>query len=101
MVSFVVFLALVVAAGLALGAVAMGAWLAFGRLAARAPRDREVLPSHYASLVSATPSKYPGYCPNCGTTNDPEYSVCKNCSSKLPEPRSARTAEAPNSFLKQ
>ncbi|WP_436922999.1 DUF7577 domain-containing protein [Halosimplex amylolyticum] len=101
MTSFVVFLALVVAGGLALGVAAMGAWLALGRLAARAPRDGEVLPSHYSSLVYTTPAKYPGYCPECGTNNDPEYSVCKNCSSKLPESRAARRTQTPNSFLNQ
>ncbi|MFC7141630.1 hypothetical protein ACFQMA_17555 [Halosimplex aquaticum] len=101
MASLVVFLAMVFAAGLALGVVAMGAWLALGRVAAHAPRNDEVLPSHYSTLVSTTPSKYPGYCPDCGTNNDPEYSVCKNCSSKLPESRYERSKGAPNSFLNQ
>jgi hypothetical protein len=50
--------------------------------------DRPVMPSHYASLLQTDPSNYPGYCTECGTANDPDYSVCRNCSSRLPTHRS-------------
>jgi len=50
--------------------------------------DRPVMPSHYASLLQSDPSNYPGYCTECGTANDPDYSVCRNCSSRLPNRRS-------------
>lgn len=46
--------------------------------------ERPVLPAQYYSLFHTDPSKRPGYCPECGTENDPEFTICRNCSSRLP-----------------
>ncbi|WP_123537985.1 hypothetical protein [Halosimplex salinum] len=99
MVNVVAFLVMVFAASAVLGAVALGVTLCFRRAVSYSPRKNEVLPSHYSSLVNTDPSKYPGYCLECGTNNDPDYTVCRNCSSKLPESRYERDKGAANSFL--
>lgn len=99
MVNLAVFLALVFAAAIVLGLAALGLTLALARFMPSSPRSDEVLPSQYSSLVNTSPSKYPGYCPECGTNNEPEYTVCRNCSAKLPESRYERQQGAANSFL--
>ncbi|MFB6151252.1 MAG: hypothetical protein ABEJ40_05545 [Haloarculaceae archaeon] len=72
---------LVVTAGLVLA----GLLRLFDRFASSP--DRAVLPSHYSSLLHRDPSNYPGYCPECGTLNDPEYKLCRNCSARIPTRR--------------
>jgi len=99
MVNLAVFLALVFVAAIVLGLTALGMTLALARFMPSSPRSDEVLPSQYSSLVNTTPSNYPGYCTECGTTNDPEYTVCRNCSSKLPESRYHRQSGSTSSFL--
>ena len=46
-----VFVAMAVAAAVALGVIVVGAALVLQRIPSTSPRDDEVLPSHYASLV--------------------------------------------------
>lgn len=87
MVSFVIVIAFAVLAAMALGLVAFVGSVALGRITSLSPRSEAAMPSHYSSLVHTTPSKYPGYCPECETNNDPDYTVCRNCSAKLPESR--------------
>jgi len=99
MVSFVFVIVVASLAALTLGLVAFAASVALGGASSLSPRSDEVLPSHYSSLVHTTPSKYPGYCPECGTNNDPEYTVCRNCSSKLPESRYERGKRTTNSLF--
>jgi uncharacterized paraquat-inducible protein A len=90
MVSFVAVIVFAVLAAMALGLVAFVGSVALGRVASLSSRSEAAMPSHYSSLVHTTPSKYPGYCPECETNNDPDYTVCRNCSSKLPESRYER-----------
>jgi len=99
MVRFVVVILVAGLAAMTLGLVAFGTVAALGRVASLSPRSDEVMPSHYSSLVHTTPSKYPGYCPDCGTNNDPDYTVCRNCSSKLPETRYQRSERSVNTLF--
>ncbi|MFB6174113.1 MAG: hypothetical protein ABEI39_05660 [Halobacteriales archaeon] len=99
MVSLMTFLALVFAAGIVLGLATLGASVVVARFLPQSPRNDEVLPAQYSSLVNTSPSKYPGYCPECGTNNDPEYTVCRNCSSRLPESRYERNSGTTSGFL--
>jgi len=46
-----VFVAMAVAAAVALGVIVVGAALVLQRIPSTSPRDDEVLPGHYASLV--------------------------------------------------
>ncbi|WP_459194350.1 DUF7577 domain-containing protein [Halosimplex sp. J119] len=101
MASLLIALTLLVVAAVAVGLITWVAVFALGRAVAHSPRHEEVLPAHYSSLLYTAPSRYPGYCTNCGTSNDPEYSVCKNCSSKLPESGYDRSGGPPNAFLKE
>ncbi|PSP67175.1 hypothetical protein BRC79_06880 [Halobacteriales archaeon QH_8_67_27] len=96
-----VFVAMAVAAAVALGVIVVGAALVLRQIPSTSPRDDEVLPGHYASLVRTSPSNYSGYCPECDTANDPEYTLCRNCSSKLPESRYDRADGTMNGFLGQ
>jgi len=99
MVSFVAVIAFAVLAAVALGLVAFVGSVALARLASLSPRKEASMPSHYSSLVHTTPSKYPGYCPECQTNNDPDYTVCRNCSSKLPESRYERDTRSVNALF--
>ena len=101
--TLVAFLGLVFGLGLAVGAVAAVGTLAV-RVAVGNPlrsADEDVMPSHYASLVNTTPSKFPGYCPECGTNNDPEFSVCKHCSATLPTSHRTQRSDDTNSILNE
>jgi hypothetical protein len=99
MVSFVAVIMFATLAALGLGLVAFLGSLLVGGAGALLPQKEASMPSHYASLVNTTPSKYPGYCPECGTNNDPDYTVCRNCSSKLPESRYERDKRTTNAFF--
>ncbi|WP_226012734.1 zinc ribbon domain-containing protein [Halomicrobium salinisoli] len=50
---------------------------------ARRGRQREVLPSHYSSRPEGDPSRFPGRCPDCATSNDPGFRFCKECGTEL------------------
>ena len=56
-----VFVEMAVAAAVALGVIVVGAALVLRRIPLTSPRDDEVLPGHYASLVRTSPSNDPGY----------------------------------------
>ncbi|MFB6139624.1 MAG: hypothetical protein ABEJ26_04220 [Halosimplex sp.] len=101
MTSVIAFLAVVFVAGAVVGAVVMGLTVAAGRVLPRSPRSDEVLPAQYSSLVNANPSNYPGYCPECGTNNDPEYTVCRDCSSRLPKSRYERSKPSTNAIFER
>lgn len=49
-----------------------------------ASRERQVLPSHYSSLLESDPFHYPGYCPSCDSDNEPGYRLCENCGQEIP-----------------
>ncbi|WP_225333916.1 zinc ribbon domain-containing protein [Halomicrobium urmianum] len=71
--------------GLALvGAFTFGItfWAVLG--ATRRDSRREVLPSHYSSLLEVDPSRFPGRCPDCETSNDPGFRFCRECGTELP-----------------
>ncbi|QPV61476.1 hypothetical protein I7X12_11935 [Halosimplex litoreum] len=99
MVSFVAVVVFAVLAAMALGLVAFVGSVALGRVASVSSRSEAAMPSHYSSLVHTTPSKYPGYCPECETNNDPDYTVCRNCSAKLPESRYERDTRTTNTLF--
>ncbi|QLH75914.1 hypothetical protein HZS55_00725 [Halosimplex rubrum] len=99
MVSFVAVIVFAALASLALGLVAFVGATALGRLASLSPRKEASMPSHYSTLVHTTPSKYPGYCPECETNNDPDYTVCRNCSAKLPDSRYERDTRTVNTLF--
>lgn len=61
----------------------LGAGVALGA-STGSPRDEEVLPAHYGSLLQCDPTHYPGHCPSCGTDNEPGYRFCEACGSAIP-----------------
>lgn len=70
---------------LALGVVAIVAGLVgpFHR-SATSESERPVLPSHYSSLFYTDPARYPGYCTDCATDDEPGYRFCEDCGTQIP-----------------
>ncbi|QLH80243.1 hypothetical protein [Halosimplex pelagicum] len=99
MVSFVAVIMFAALASLTLGLVAFVGSVALERAASLSSRKEASMPSHYSSLVHTTPSKFPGYCPECETNNDPDYTVCRNCSAKLPDSRYERSTRNVNTLF--
>lgn len=63
--------------------------------------ERPVLPSHYSSLRYIDQTRYPGHCPNCGTDNEPRYSFCESCGSRIPTGREYSTRSDVGSIFEE
>jgi hypothetical protein len=100
MVELLAFLGLVALAAVTVAAVGAGGALLFNRFVDLSPRDA-ALPSHYGGSLRSGSGAAPGQCPRCGTDNDPERSLCANCSMRLPDPHRTRQAGDVNSFLRE
>ncbi|MEF8851164.1 MAG: hypothetical protein V5A44_03185 [Haloarculaceae archaeon] len=100
MVELLAFLGLVAVAAVTVAAVAAAGALLLNRLVDLSPREA-ALPSHYGGALRAGTGVAPGHCPRCGTDNDPQRSLCANCSMRLPDPHETRQGGDVNSFLRE